>query len=248
MSSPRSHRAAPIAALLTLLILGLVAVVALAGAAFGQSAPSIRLSGGVDDGAYFSVNPGFNVVGVQVAAGAGSPVQRFTARADGDGSNTVFDLTDALAVTFEGDILVSDEVPTIVADSQNRRFTSRKAVGDSGIADPNAGHDGYVASEDIVVSVNGVVLTSGEYGTLPDSETGLLTVLVQTDPGPSPGDEVRFTYETPIFDIHDPGATPISSLVSATDNLGGTYIAQSIDPALGVLTLDSALLRASATS
>ena len=212
----------------------------LAGPAFGQSAVSVQLTGGVDGGAYFSVNSGFNVVGVEVTATAGSPVQRFTARADGDGTNTVFDLTDALAVTFEGDILVSDEVPTIVADSQNRMFTSRKAVGDSGIADPNAGHDGYVASEDIVVSVNGVVLTSGEYGTLPDSETGLLTVLVQTDPGPSPGDEVRFTYKTPIFDIHDPGATPISGLVSATDNLGGTYIAQSIDPALGVLTLDSA--------
>ena len=64
------------------------------------------------DGAYFSVSSGFNAVGVEVTAAAGSPVQRFTARADGDGANTVFDLTDALAVTFEGDILVSDETPT----------------------------------------------------------------------------------------------------------------------------------------
>ena len=122
----------------------------LAGPAFGQSAVSVQLTGGVDGGAYFSVNSGFNVVGVEVAAGAGSPVQRFTARADGDGANTVFDLTDALAVTFEGDILVSDETPTGAVDGVNRLFTPLQTMGDSGIAHDNL-PDGYWAREDIVV-------------------------------------------------------------------------------------------------
>ena len=191
----------------------------------------------MDDGAYFSVNPGFNVVGVQVAAGAGSPVQRFTARADGDGTNTVFDLTDALAVTFEGDILVSDETPTGAVDGVNRLFGPLQTMGDSGIAHDNL-PDGYWAREDIVVSIDGATLPVAQYAILPDYEAGTVMVQVQTDPSPAAGADIRFTYKTPIFDIHDPGATPISALISATDNLGGTYIAQSIDAALGVVTLD----------
>ena len=193
----------------------------------------------MDDGAYFSVNSGFNVVGVEVTAGASSPVQRFTARADGDGSNTVFDLTDALAVTFEGHILVSDETPVEAADGVIHMFSPRQTMGDSGIAHDNL-PDGYWAREDIVVSIDGTALPLAQYAILPDYEAGTVMVQVQTDPSPAAGADIRFTYKTPIFDIHDPGATPISALISATDNLGGTYIAQSIDPALGVLTLDSA--------
>ena len=236
MSNPRAHRAAPGTALLTLLILGLVAVVALAGPAFGQSAPSIRLTGGVDDGAYFSVNSGFNVVGVEVTAAAGSPVQRFTARADGDGTNTVFDLTDARAVIFEGDILVSDETPAGAVDGVNRLFTPLQTMGDSGIAHDNL-PDGYWAREDIVVRIDGATLPLDQYAILPDSAAGTVMVQLLIDPAPAAGADIRFTYKTPIFDIHDPGATPISGLVSATDGVN-TFTAQSIDAALGVVTLD----------
>ena len=239
MSTPRAHRAVPVAAPLSLLAGCILATAAVIGTAFGQSAPSIRLTGGVEGGTYFSVNPGFNVVGVEVTAAAGPPVQRFTARADGDGANTVFDLTDALAVTFEGDILVSDETPTGAVDGVNRRFTPLQTMGDSGIAHDNL-PDGYWAREDIVVRIDGATLPLAQYAILPDYEAGTVMVQVQTDPSPAAGADIRFTYKTPIFDIHDPGATPISALISATDNLGGTYIAQSIDPALGVLTLDSA--------
>ena len=193
----------------------------------------------MDDGAYFSVNPGFNVVGVQVAAGAGSPVQRFTARADGDGSNTVFDLTDALAVTFEGDILVTGEVPTGAVDGMNRLFTPLQTMGDSGIAHDNL-PDGYWAREDIVVRIDGAPLPLAQYAIVPDYPTGTVMVQIQTLPSPpAAGADVRFTYKTPIFDIHDPGATPISGLVSATDGVN-TFAAQSIDAAAGVVTLDGA--------
>ena len=236
MAYPRAYRAAPFIALLALLILGPLATVALVGVVLGQSAPSIRLSGGVDDGTYFSVNSGFNVVGVEVSAAAGSPVQRFTARADGDASNTVFDLTDALAVTFEGDILTSDETPTGAVDGMNRRFTPLQTMGDSGIAHDNL-PDGYWAREDIVVSIDGATLPLDQYALLPDYAAGTVMVQVQTDSAPAAGADIRFTYKTPIFDIHDPGATPISSLVSATDGVN-TFAAQSIDAALGVVTLD----------
>ena len=121
----------------------------------------------MDDGAYFSVNSGFNVVGVEVTAAAGSPVQRFTARADGDGSNTVFDLTDARAVIFEGDILVSDETPTGAVDGVNRLFAPLQTMGDSGIAHDNL-PDGYWAREDIVVSIDGATLPVAQYAILPD--------------------------------------------------------------------------------
>ena len=239
MSSPRAHRAAPATALLALLILGLVATAVLAGPAFGQSAVSVQLTGGVGGGAYFSVNSGFNVVGVEVAAAAGSPVQRFTARADGDGANTVFDLTDALAVTFEGDILVSDETPTGAVDGMNRLFTPLQTMGDSGIAHDNL-PDGYWAREDIVVRIDGATLPLAQYAILPDYPTGTVMVQIQTLPSPpAAGADIRFTYKTPIFDIHDPGATPISGLVSATDGVN-TFAAQSIDAAAGVVTLDGA--------
>ena len=238
MAYPRAYRAAPFIALLALLILGPLATVALVGVVLGQSAPSIRLSGGVDDGTYFSVNSGFNVVGVEVSAAAGSPVQRFTARADGDGANTVFDLTDARAVIFEGDILVSDETPTGAVDGMNRLFTPLQTMGDSGIAHDNL-PDGYWAREDIVVRIDGATLPLDQYAILPDSAAGTVMVQLLIDPAPAAGADIRFTYKTPIFDIHDPGATPISSLVSATDGVN-TFAAQSIDAALGVVTLDGA--------
>ena len=239
MSTPRAHRAVPVAAPLSLLAGCLLATAAVIGTAFGQSAPSIRLTGGVGDGAYFSVNSGFNVVGVEVAAGAGSPVQRFTARADGDGANTVFDLTDALAVIFEGDILVSDETPTGAVDGMNRLFTPLQTMGDSGIAHDNL-PDGYWAREDIVVHIDGATLPVAQYAILPDYAAGTVMVQIQTLPSPpAAGADVRFTYKTPIFDIHDPGATPISGLVSATDGVN-TFAAQSIDAAAGVVTLDGA--------
>ena len=176
-------------------------------------------------------------MGVEVTAAAGPPVQRFTARADGDGANTVFDLTDALAVTFEGDILVSDETPTGAVDGGNRRFTPLQTMGDSGIAHDNL-PDGYWAREDIVVRIDGATLPLAQYAILPDYPTGTVMVQIQTRPSPPPaGADIRFTYKTPIFDIHDPGATPISALVSATDGVN-TFAAQSIDAALGVVTLD----------
>ena len=164
-------------------------------------------------------------------------MQRFTARADGDGANTVFDLTDALAVTFEGDILVSDETPTGAVDGGNRRFTPLQTMGDSGIAHDNL-PDGYWAREDIVVRIDGATLPLAQYAILPDYPTGTVMVQIQTLPSPPPaGADIRFTYKTPIFDIHDPGATPISALVSATDGVN-TFAAQSIDAAAGVVTLD----------
>ena len=238
MAYPRAYRAAPFIALLALLILGPLATVALVGVVLGQSAPSIRLSGGVDDGTYFSVSSGFNVVGVEVSAAAGSPVQRFTARADGDGANTVFDLTDARAVIFEGDILVSDEAPTGAVDGMNGLFAPLQTMGDSGIAHDNL-PDGYWAREDVVVSIDGTALTLAKYGIVPDYEAGTVMVQLLIDPAPAAGADIRFTYKTPIFDIHDPGATPISGLVSATDGVN-TFAAQSIDAALGVVTLDGA--------
>lgn len=234
----RADRAMPATALLTVLSLAVAAAATLS-VALGQSEPSIALTGGADNGAYFSVSPGFNLVGVEVSAEAGSPVQRFTARADGDGSTTAFDLTDGLAVTFEGDTPVTDETPSGDVDGTNSRFTSLQAVGDSGIADPNAGHDGYVAKEDIVVTIDGTTLPLEQYGTIPDSKTGLLTVQLLTDSPPATGSAIRFTYKAPIFDISDPGATPISSLVSATDG-ATTFAAESIDAARGILTLDGA--------
>ena len=184
----------------------------------------------MDDGAYFSVNSGFNVVGVEVTATAGSPVQRFTARADGDGANTVFDLTDALAVTFEGDILVSDETPTGAVDGMNRLFTPLQTMGDSGIAHDNL-PDGYWAREDIVVSIDGATLPVDQYAIRAGLRGGHGDGAGADLPSPpAAGADIRFTYKTPIFDIHDPGATPISGLVSATDGVN-TFAAQSIDAA-----------------
>ena len=120
-------------------------------------------------------------MGVEVTAAAGSPVQRFTARADGDGANTVFDLTDALAVTFEGDILVSDETPTGAVDGVNRLFTPLQTMGDSGIAHDNL-PDGYWAREDIVVRIDGATLPLAQYAILPDYRTGTVMVQIQTRP------------------------------------------------------------------
>ena len=223
--------------LLTILSLAVIAAATLS-AALGQSAPSIALTGGVDGGAYFSVNPGFNVVGVEVSAEAGSPVQQFTARADGDGSNTVFDLTDPEAVTFEGNTLVSNEQPTGTVDGSNRLFTPLQTMGDSGIAH-NDQPNGFWDHEDIVVTVDGTALMLSEYAIIPDLAAGTVMIQIQTDPPPAAGSAIRFTYKTPIFDIQDPGATPISSLVSATDGVN-TFAAASIDAAEGMVTLDGA--------
>ena len=232
--NPRTYRAAPAAALLTLLSLGLALIGAVVGVALGQTTPSIGLTGGVD-GAYFSVNAGFNVVAVEVSAEAGSPVQRFTARADGDGSTTVFDLTDTESVIFEGDILITDETPTGAVDGTNREFAPLRTLGDSGIAHDNQ-PDGFWSREDIVVTVDGTALPLEQYGLDPDLMAGTVNVQLLTDPPPA-GSAIRFTYKTPIFDIHDPGATPISSLVSATDG-DKTFAAESIDAAQGIVTLE----------
>ena len=234
---PRAYRAMPATTLLAILSLAVIAA-ATASAVLGQSAPSIVLTGGVDNGTYFSVRPGFNVAGIEVTAEAGSPVQRFTARADGDGSTTAFDLTDTEAVIFEGDVQVTDETPTGAVDGVNRLFTPLQTLGDSGIADDNQ-PDGFWSREDIVVKVDGTTLAVDQYGVNPDHTAGTVTVQVQTDSPPAAGSAVRLTYKTPIFDIHDPGATPISALVSATDGVN-TFTAQSIDAAQGIVTLNDA--------
>ncbi len=196
------------------------------------------MSGGVEEGAYFSVRPGFNVVGVEVTAEAGSPMQRFTARSDGDGTTTVFDLTDTETVIFEGDVQVTDETPTGTVDGVNRLFTPLQTLGDSGIAHDNQ-PDGFWSREDIVVKVDGATLAVDQYAVNPNYTAGTVTVQLQTDSPPAAGSAVRFTYKTPIFDIHDPGATPISALVSATDGVT-SFAAQSIDAAQGIVTLDGA--------
>ena len=77
-------------------------------------------------------------------------------------------------------------------------------MGDSGIAHDNL-PDGYWAREDIVVSIDGAALPLAQYAILPDYEAGTVMVQVQTDPSPAAGADIRFTYKTPIFDIHDPG-------------------------------------------
>ena len=233
---PRTHCAMPATALLTILGLAVVAAATLS-AALGQSAPSVGLTGGAD-GAYFSVMPGFNVAGIEVTAEAGSPVQRFTARADGDGATTVFDLTDTETVIFEGDVQVTDETPTGAVDGTNRWFVPLQTLGDSGIAGDNQ-PDGFWSGDDIVVKVDGMTLSLNQYGVDPDYTAGTVRVQVRTASPPATGSAIRFTYKTPIFDSSDPGAMPISSLVSATDG-DDTFAAESIDAAQGVVTLDGA--------
>ena len=161
MPDPRTHCAMPATALLTILGLAVVAAATLS-AALGQSAPSVGLTGGAD-GAYFSVMPGFNVAGIEVTAEAGSPVQRFTARADGDGSTTAFDLTDTETVIFEGDVQVTDETPTGTVNGTNRWFAPLQTLGDSGIAGDNQ-PDGFWSGDDIVVKVDGMALPLNQYG------------------------------------------------------------------------------------